>query len=56
MEATVVNLFQERDDDPFVRHPELNASDGLHPSDAGYRVWFHTLLDQVSLVRWARGA
>lgn len=55
-DATVVNLFQERDDDPFVRHPELNASDGLHPSDAGYRVWFHTLLDQVSLVRWARGA
>ncbi len=49
--ATVVNLFHERDDDPFVRHPELNASDGLHPSDAGYRVWFDALLQQVALPR-----
>ncbi len=47
--AVYVNLFQERDDDPFVRQPELNASDGLHPSDAGYRVWWQVLQDQADL-------
>ena len=39
--ATYVNLFHERSDDPFVIDPALNASDGLHPSDAGYEVWLH---------------
>ncbi|MFM9915173.1 MAG: GDSL-type esterase/lipase family protein [Rhizobacter sp.] len=47
--AVYVNLFHERDDDPFVRRPELNASDGLHPSDAGYRVWFDQLMAQADL-------
>jgi lysophospholipase L1-like esterase len=42
-DAVYVNLFHERDDDPFVRQPELNARDGLHPSDAGYRVWWQVL-------------
>ncbi len=45
--AVYVNLFQEHDDDPFVRQPEFNASDGLHPSDAGYRVWWQVLQDQA---------
>jgi lysophospholipase L1-like esterase len=49
--ATYVNLFHERDDDPFVRQPELNASDGLHPSDAGYRVWWQVLQAQSDLLR-----
>lgn len=44
-----VDLFHERDDDPFVQRPELNASDGLHPSDAGYREWYRTLLQQANL-------
>lgn len=47
--AVYVNLFHERADDPFVLHPELNASDGLHPSDAGYRVWFDQLMAQADL-------
>ena len=47
--AVYVNLFQERDDDPFARTPELNASDGLHPSDAGYRVWWQVLQEQADL-------
>ncbi len=47
--ATYVNLFQERADDPFARRPELNARDGLHPSDAGYRVWFAELDSQADL-------
>jgi lysophospholipase L1-like esterase len=44
--AVVVNLFKEKADDPFVQTPELNAVDGLHPSDAGYRVWRDELLAQ----------
>lgn len=47
--ATYVNLFHERSDDPFVKDPGLNASDGLHPSDAGYRVWFSELMVQAQL-------
>jgi lysophospholipase L1-like esterase len=44
--AVYVNLFHERRDDPFAREPRLNASDGLHPSDAGYEVWWHELQAQ----------
>ncbi|MDP2251638.1 MAG: SGNH/GDSL hydrolase family protein [Hydrogenophaga sp.] len=44
--AVVVNLFKERADDPFAQTPGLNAVDGLHPSDAGYRVWRDELLAQ----------
>ncbi len=49
--ATYVKLFEERENDPFVRQPELNASDGLHPSDAGYRVWWQELQTQSELTR-----
>lgn len=42
--AGYVDLFRERDDDPFVREPALTASDGLHPSDAGYRLWYEALM------------
>jgi lysophospholipase L1-like esterase len=38
--AVYVKLFHEAQNDPFVKDPSLNASDGLHPSDAGYQVWF----------------
>lgn len=47
--AVVVDLFRESADDPFVQRPELNAADGLHPSDAGYRVWFGELMAQAAL-------
>ena len=47
--ATYVNLFHERADDPFVIDPSLNARDGLHPSDAGYRVWLRELMAQTDL-------
>lgn len=46
-----VNLFHEHGDDPFVAQPGLNARDGLHPSDAGYRVWFDALVSQAELSR-----
>lgn len=49
--AVVVNLFKEKADDPFAQTPGLNAVDGLHPSDAGYRVWRDELLAQSG---WAQ--
>jgi len=49
-QAVYVNLYKERDQDPLNRQPELmRAADGLHPSDAGYRVWFDTLSAQAPL-------
>jgi lysophospholipase L1-like esterase len=53
-DAVYVDLYKERDADPFVLEPGLNAADGLHPSDAGYRVWFGQLLDQAKLGTAAR--
>jgi lysophospholipase L1-like esterase len=47
--AVYINLFKERDDDPFVKDKALNARDGLHPSDAGYRVWRDELMAQSQL-------
>jgi len=47
--AVFVNLFREAADDPFVQRPGLNARDGLHPSDAGYRVWLDELMTQADL-------
>ncbi len=47
--AVLVNLFRESADDPFVQRPALNAADGLHPGDAGYRVWFSELMTQAAL-------
>lgn len=42
--AIYVNLYKERADDPFAREPKrFNAEDGLHPSDAGYRLWYGAL-------------
>lgn len=46
--ALYVNLFKEKSDDPFAQRPdELNAKDGLHPSDAGYRLWYDELNTQA---------
>lgn len=48
--AVYVNLYQERENDPFVQQPDvMNAKDGLHPSDAGYRVWYRALQEQAAL-------
>ena len=47
--ALYVSLFHERAEDPFAQKPELNARDGLHPSDAGYTVWFDELARQTAL-------
>jgi lysophospholipase L1-like esterase len=48
--AAYVNLFKDKASDPFAQGPgELNASDGLHPSDAGYRLWYEELNAQAGL-------
>ena len=49
--AVYVGLFHERDADPFVKDPSLNANDGLHPSDGGYAVWWQRLNKQPELVQ-----
>jgi len=48
--AMYVNLYKDKADDPFAQRPdELNARDGLHPSDAGYRLWYDALNTQAAL-------
>ena len=48
--ALYVNLYKERSEDPFALRPdELHAKDGLHPSDAGYRLWLQELDRQTGL-------
>ena len=48
--AVYINLYQDRADDPFAQQPdEFNARDGLHPSDAGYRLWYDALNTQGGL-------
>ena len=47
--AVYINLFKEAANDPFAQQPGLHAVDGLHPSDAGYRLWFDELMAQAGL-------
>ncbi|WP_291012854.1 GDSL-type esterase/lipase family protein [Hydrogenophaga sp.] len=49
--AIYINLFQAPENDPFVQKPGLHARDGLHPSDAGYQVWFDELSRQAGLAQ-----
>ena len=45
-----VRLLQPRHQDPFVQQPALlHAADGLHPSDAGYQLWYAALRRQGGL-------
>jgi len=49
-DAAYVDLYKERRDDPFAQQPKrLNAADGLHPSDEGYRLWREELRRQAGL-------
>jgi lysophospholipase L1-like esterase len=41
---TYIDLYDPGPDNPFISEPwEYHARDGLHPSDAGYRLWFEQL-------------
>ncbi len=42
--GTYVNLYTEPREDPFIKEPEIYlAEDGLHPSSAGYKLWFEKI-------------
>lgn len=46
---TYVDLFDEPEDDPFLEQPEVYTSlDGLHPSNAGYALWYSQLKPVVT--------
>lgn len=46
--ATYINLFIPPEDDPFTQQPKIYlAKDGLHPSSAGYRLWFEKLEEHI---------
>ena len=48
--ARYIRLLQSKEADPFVqRSKEMNASDGLHPSSAGYHHWYTELVRQGGL-------
>ena len=47
--AVYINLFKDAANDPFANNKSLHAADGLHPSDAGYRIWFDELMRQADL-------
>lgn len=50
--ALYVNLYKDKAEDPFAQQADvLNAKDGLHPSDAGYRVWLAELNMQADFAR-----
>lgn len=47
--VTYVDLFEERETDPFGKDPDTFYSrDGLHPSGAGYGLWFKKLEPELS--------
>ena len=50
--ALYVRLYQDKANDPFIlRRDEFNAKDGLHPTSAGYRMWYEQLNEQAALAR-----
>lgn len=50
LDIEYVDLFKERDEDPFLRDPNLYyAADYLHPGSEGYRLWYEELKRQTSI-------
>ena len=48
--AVYVNLYQDHANDPFAQDPDrMNAADGVHPSDAGYALWYRSLRTLAAL-------
>lgn len=42
--AVYINLYEDPKTDPFLKLPEIYlATDGFHPSSAGYKLWFSKL-------------
>ncbi len=50
-----VDLFKEKNTDPFLKNPNLYyAPDLLHPGSEGYRLWYEEMKKQTSLVAFMR--
>ena len=57
LDVTLVDLFRDPTEDPFVQEPHrYYCPDGLHPSGEGYALWFATLVAQVPLTRFLAGS
>lgn len=47
--ATYINLYTPPESDPYVKNPEIYfAADGLHPSSAGYALWYKRLQETIA--------
>lgn len=47
--ATYVNLYLIPSEDVISKHPEIYlAADGLHPSSAGYALWYKKLTETIA--------
>ncbi len=50
-DVTYVDLFEETDQDAFLREPKKYlAIDGLHPSREGYAYWYKTLRPEIAVI------
>lgn len=48
--GTYVNLYEDPAEDVFVQQPDIYLSpDGLHPSSAGYMVWYQKVKNKLNL-------
>ena len=48
LEVSYVDLYIPAEQDPFLKSPEVYfAMDGLHPSGAGYGLWYESLSPQL---------
>jgi lysophospholipase L1-like esterase len=46
--GTYVNLYLDPKVDPFTSEPHIYLSkDGLHPSSAGYKLWFESIVAHI---------
>jgi lysophospholipase L1-like esterase len=55
LQVEYVDLYDPGAENPFNANPEpYYATDGLHPSDAGYRLWFEQLTADSSILESLR--
>ena len=46
-----LDLYRDQAEDPFAKSPDaLYATDGLHPSAAGYALWYRELVEKTAIL------